>query len=315
MASEAALRDYIYEQLENKGFVSVGYGVTAADLDPLFDQFSEFLDVCDEPGGERFAEALAFTPTDPTAGADYFVSRRRVGQINPHSINPAPATEDKDIAHIGPRSLELATHRLRGNVPSVMRTFLLSCVELQQATLRAIRPIYRALDLEDVMLAPNHLDDQLVTRLLKYLAGTALFKADLHIDRSAFTAANLESEPGLVGTPSHNGIRRPISAEEFEADMAQAAATPIAHRSGELKFFVGAGYNRLPDEIYARNGDLPQLLHGVTNNNPGNERLAIVKFHNPPAGLSGYTIPDQYETGASEIQARLRGEIPESKVA
>ncbi len=307
MPGKDALREYLHEQIPAKGFMSVDYGVTGADLDPLFAQFRDFLDLCYEPGGKQFADAIAFTPTDPTAGGDYYVDRRRIGKINPHSINhDEPSTEDKDVAHIGPRSLERAKNQL-GNLPRVMHDFLSSCVELQQATIKALRPVYDALDLEEIMLAPDSLDNQIVTRLLRYLGAATVYKADLHIDRSAFTAANWESSSGLVGAPSNNGIKTPIEVADFDASLEKTINSPIAHRSGELKLFLGAGYNRLPDNIFERNGQLPQLMHGVLNDNPEAERDAVVTFMHPPAGLSGYRIPKSHETGSAKIRARLLG--------
>ena len=62
MTSAAAEKDYYHDQLRNQGFVSVPLGLSGADINPLFSQFQSFLNLCDEPGGSQFRDALAVTP-------------------------------------------------------------------------------------------------------------------------------------------------------------------------------------------------------------------------------------------------------------
>jgi hypothetical protein len=95
MPSIEAQAEYYKDKLQERGFVSVPFEITGADIDPLFGQFRDFLDLCDEPGGEQFREALADKPDDRSRGGDYFVVRRRLGEVNPHAVNQAPATENQ----------------------------------------------------------------------------------------------------------------------------------------------------------------------------------------------------------------------------
>lgn len=317
MPSNQALKEYSLEKLQQSGFVSVPFSISGADINPLFKQFHDFLELCNQPDGQQFATALAHKPTEHSAGADGFVLRRRVGEINPYSINPAPSTEDKDVAHISPASIMRAENYLgRQGLPAVMRTFLGSCIELHEAAKTSVRPVFRALGFEEALLAPNALDDQHMVRLLRYLGTSAALKADLHFDRSWATLAAWESDPGLVGVPGDNARRHSLGINELEEMAVQALATPIVHRSGSAKLFLGAGYNRAPDTTYNLNGRLPLLLHGVKNEQPDKERNAVVVFIHPPADFPGYSVPGKGETGIDDIRNHvLRRKPPYEDVA
>lgn len=313
MPGQAEIRDYYLDKIHEYGYISVPFSVDGSDIGPLFTQFREFLDICDEPGGKQFSDALAFKSTDPGAGGDYFVNRRRVGSVNPHSHNLGRSTEDKDVAHIGPRSLDLAYERLGGKMPSIMRQFLESCVEIHEAAKKSTAPVFEALGIKEIMFANDRLNDQHVVRLLRYLGTTATHKSNLHFDLSAFTLAVWESSPGLVGTPGNNAQRQSLSVDELDIMAEKANVNPIKHRSGRAKLFAGAGYNRFPDEIYERNGRLPLLLHGVLNEEADKERDAVVVFMHPPAGLiKDYIIPTQDESGIETVRQYMLRRRPPS---
>lgn len=306
MASQSLERQYA-EGLKEQGYAAVPFAINGADIDPLFEEFQDFLNLCEEPGGEKFADAIAYTPRNRQSGGDYFVDRRRIGKVNPHAINQAPSTEDKDVAHIGPTSLALAERRLgRPGVPNLMRQFLGSCIELHSAAKDSARPVLGAVGLEDLFAAAAPVD-QHVVRLIRYLGTVADLQAGLHFDRCVATVAAWESHPGLVGISGQNGQResQPVTVAELDAAEQQALKTPIAHRSGEAKVFLGAGYNRMPQRIHEANGKLPLLLHGVVNERPQEERYAVVVFMHPPAGYPGYLVPDKYETGIEGVRAYL----------
>lgn len=315
MASPEAERAYYTGLIKEHGFASVPFEITGADIDPLFQQFREFLNLCSEPNGQQFRDAIAEKPPEGcrTIGGDYFVTRRIRGEINPRALNQAPSTEDKDVGHIGPRSLVLAESRLRQRVPKIMRQFLNSCVELHEAAKTAVRPAYCALGLENVMFADNPLNDQHVVRLLRYLGTAGALKAGLHFDRSVGTLAAWESHPGLVGTQANNAQRSSLDIVTLDAAAERAFASPIRHRSGHAKLFLGAGYNRLPDSEYDKNGELPLLLHGVLNEQPDEERDAVVVFMHPLAHYPGYIVPGPDETGIDEVRSFIlrRGAVQE----
>lgn len=306
MASIGAQREYYQDQLQERGYVSVAFGISGADIDPLFTQFREFLDLCSQPGGQQFSDALAYKPIDRSAGADGFMLRRRVGEVNPFSINPIPSTEDKDVAHIFPASIVRAEAYLgRFGLPAIMRKFLGSSIELHEAAKSCVRPVFKALGFEEALLAADKLDDQHVVRLLRYLGTSAALKAGLHFDRSWATLAAWESHPGLVGAPGNNAQRKSLDITGLEEMATNALATPIAHRTGSAKLFLGAGYNRAPDDLYKQSGQLPLLLHGVRNEQPREERDAVVVFIHPPAGFPDYVVPGIGETGIEDIRDHI----------
>lgn len=307
MSRQNVLRESYIEELRTNGFIDLA--TNTEGMGPMFEEFRDFLELCDEPDGQRFADALTYTPNDVHNGGDYFVNRRRVGDINPHAINKAPSTEDKDLAHIGPASLLRAESVLgKSGVPKVMRKFLMSCVELHHSNRADVGPVFDALNIKDVMLAPNPEDDMFVYRFLRYLSSDVSHKAGLHVDRSAFTTARKETTPGLIGTPANNAQRSPLSIPELDAVEARANATPINHTPGHVKLFVGAGYNRFSDDVYDRNGELPLLMHGVLNLVPDEERFAQVGFMHPhlrAARAMDCRIPTPDETGIEGIRAYL----------
>lgn len=191
-----------------------------------------------------------------------------------------------------------------------MRKLLNSCTELHEAAKTSVRPVFKVLGFEAALLAPDSLADQHVVRLLRYLGTAAQLKAGLHFDRSWATLAAWESHPGLIGTPGNNAQRRSLDIQELEITAATALEKPITHRSGSAKLFLGAGYNRAPDAFYNLNGELPLLLHGVLNEQPDQERDAVVIFMHPPANLPGYIVPGEGETGLEAVHAHILRHSP-----
>lgn len=308
MASAAASRRYYQEQFVERGYVSVPFDMQGSDIDQVFDQFREVLSLCyDDAPDNRFVEALAYKPPNRSAGGDYWIDKRRKGEINPYSANPAPATEDKDCVHIGPRSYERAHNRLQGNggVPYVMRAFMDTCVELQQEARKSVRPVFKALGLEGTMFAQDPLDEEDVVRTLGYPATSEPTLAELHLDRSAFTLAPRETHPGLAGAPGNNGLRQSLSLEELDTMAERAHVSPIKHTNRQAKLFAGAGYNRLPESVHANTDPLPLLLHKVDNKLLNTWRGAVVIFMHPPAYTPGYIVPSSSETGFADIRARI----------
>ena len=307
MSGQNALKESYIEELRTNGYIDLA--TASDDIDPVFEEFRSFLELCDEPGGQKFADAITYTPDDVHNGGDYFVNRRRVGDINPYAINKAPSTEDKDVAHIGPVSLLRAEAVLgKRGVPAIMRQFLTSCVELHHINRAEVGPVFEVFGIKDIMLAEDPEDDIFVDRFLRYLSSNISHKAGLHLDRSAFTAARKETTPGLVGTPANNAQRIPMSISELDAIEARANATPVHHTPGHIKLFAGAGYNRFSDDVYNINGELPLFMHGVLNLVPDEERFARVGFMHPhlkAARAMNYLIPRASETGIEGIRAYL----------
>lgn len=300
------------------GFVGLPLDISGADIDPLFQQFREFSAIAwpeREEGesaegftarqtfGLELVDAMHYKVPERPDDAEYYMIHRRVGEKT--AFNRMPATENKDVLHIGPRTLSTAQERLGRRMPGVMKNLLEGCVEVHRAVKESVRPVYRELGIENLMLAENPMDDIHMLRVLRYLGTNASHKADLHFDRSVATMAVWESSPGLVGTPGNNSLGRPMTRAELDAMTAQADASPISHVSGEGKFFLGAGYNRLPQEVHDRNGNLPLLAHGVINQDSSEERDALVVFMNPHLGVKDYVVPSKSETSMHHMREIL----------
>lgn len=307
MVTKDILRDNYCEELRVNGYINLP--TNNEDINSVFEEFTDFMSLCDEMDGEVFSNAITFTSDDPHSGGDYFVNQRRVGEINPYAINKTPSTEDKDLAHIGPTSLSRAESILgKTGVPVVMRKFLTTCIELHHINRAEVGPVFDALGIKDIMLADNPKDDIHVQRFLRYLTSSAIHKADLHIDRSAFTTARQETTPGLIGAPGNNAQRTPLTLAEVDDMEARANASPIQHIPKHIKLFAGAGYNRFSDKVYNRNGELPLLMHGVLNLVPDETRFAHVVFMHPhlkAAREMNFKVPTRHETGIKDIRTLL----------
>lgn len=321
MPSESARNHYV-ETAHKQGFVPVRIGVSGTDIDPLFASFREVLhDIYDQPSthGQDLIDGLNVSVPDRPLDSVGFISQRRIGQVNPYERERAPSSDDKDIFHFTPQTVEHFTEymRTRGGINTAMRGLLDQCVELHEAVKSSVRPVLGALGLSDYILSPRGYENKDVhhLRLIRYLATTATesphFKAhdslaQLHLDRSKFTAAVWESSSGLVGAPGNNIYGNPdLTLEEFDEAAQRALQTPIQHSSGQVKLFAGAGYNRLPGEVRRVSGDLDPLLHGVTDDNPGEERDAVVLFMNETSLHTDCSVPTPEETTFELIREQI----------
>ena len=299
-------REHYIERLNENGFVTVKFGLNGADIDPLFAHFNEFVDLCNtDPRGEEFRDAMTLLVRGREEEGDYWLLSERVGVPNPH-IGGDPTTEDKDTAHVGPKSVAQAEATLGRKMPGVMREFLKGCIEVHEATKKAVRPVFDALGVTEPLLAKDGMEDIHVVRVLRYLGTQATHQAEPHFDRSKFTAAVWESHPGLFGAPGNNGISYPVSVAELEEASAQAHNSPITHHSGWAKVFAGAGFNHFQRDVAPEVPRLPLLLHGVTNERPGEERNAIVVFMHQREGVvcaPVYRLGG--ETGFDSVRKRL----------
>jgi len=93
--------------------------------------------------------------------------------------------------------------------------------------------------------------------------------------------------------------------EQLERDL-----KPVEHRDGEAKFFLGAGWNRLPLVFRGwENHDIPLGYHAVKNYGKQIDenlmRWAIVRFCNPHTGFQHYIVPSPPETRPYKRLGRL----------
>jgi hypothetical protein len=322
MPSQEASRDYYVDQIHRNGYVSVDFPVNGADIDPLFASFRSLVtEVWERPNdhSQDIVDAFSIKHWQRPADSAGFIDQRRIDQYNRYDPGRAAATEDKDILHF--TSLT-ASHvyeylRTRGGQPRIVRELIKHCVDLQEAVRPAVQPALEALGVAEHLLAPKGLeiDNIHVLRILHYLAKPLVETrvearrdklSELHFDRSKFTAAVWESGPGLVGAPGNNGYgKRDLLVEELEVYAKRALNSPIKHTSRSLKLFAGAGYNRLPAPSRQVSGNLPLLLHGVTNDFPNEERDAVVLFMNEHVGKHDASVPAVDECRFGNIRASV----------
>ncbi len=320
MSSATAQREHYLEQLHSQGYVPTGHTIATADSRAIFFAFGALTaEVFDKPSplGQAIVEAVSVEHPLRPIDSKGFIEQRRVGDVSKYEIGRDPGTDHKDQFHFTPLTYPHAFEYFkgRGGMPRVLKELLDLCVELRQTVTRTVSPILEVLGLRDTLFAPpgREIDDIHVMRFLHYHSSTPDNSvtsthvqplADLHFDRSKFTAAVLESRPGLVGAPSNNHVGRPdLTVEEFDFKAERAFASRVTDKG--IKLFPGAGYNRLNPDLIDASGRLSPFLHGVVDTDPGVPRLAVVYFMNEFVGAASAGAPQADETGYT----RVRGEI------
>lgn len=300
--------ELVEEKLGEDGYAAINFKLTQQDQDDLFSAFNAVIAESEESSrGHQLIEAITYRVKGREADGDYYLVKRVPGDKHPFHPDRAEGTEHKYTAHIGPQTAPRAAEYFRGskNVPANLSEFLVLCEAVHEATKTATRPIYEALGIDHIMLADDPSDDVHIVRLLRYLnTAKEKPKAALHFDRSVATLAITESMSGLIGVPGNNGFDSALTIEEVELLQARALTSPVDHFLNEAKFFLGAGYNHLRREQPEVLRRIPLFLHGVSNIEPTVERDAVVAFMNPRIGVS-YTVPNETETGLSEIRAAI----------
>jgi hypothetical protein len=315
MSGADSLRETYIEQIHEQGFVSAPDSVVETDIVLVFASFQLLLDeVYDRPTPysknilDAFKNEVPGRPHDSRG----FIEQRRVGVISSNETGRDPATEDKDQLHFTPQTVRSVEAHLahHGGVPKMVRTLLNQCTDVYEAMRKSSVPVFEALGIDDYLLAPEGFEDVHILRLLHHLgrhsdkptASTDL-KAELHFDRSKFTAAKWDSRPGLKGAPGTNGFRNAsLTVEDLDRFATEATAHPITHRPGYTEFFPGAGYKRLPAALRRRSGDLPIFLHYVEDLLPDKPRDAFVFFANEHSGITTCSAPRATETGFGSVR-------------
>lgn len=313
--------------LNYEGYVAIPYELGSDNMAPLFTDFSDLLATIDDlPPDTRqdWYQALHNYVPGREDDSQGFLVRRRIGEANSFEARATKSSDNKEVLHWTPRTWGTAEERFRSRgLPSPMRQVLERCQEVHEAAVRALRPVVRELGLEDMLLAPEgHEEDNVhVVRLIHYLGHRVTKQtlapvefdplAELHFDRSKLTLALWESTPGLVGTPAQNLRGDPaLTLEALEAHADQALCSPIAHRPREAKLFAGAGYNHLPLDVRQASGEIPLLLHGVLDAQPGTPRDAAVVFINQRISAPGISCPTQVETDYRTMCQALTDYVP-----
>lgn len=279
----------VQESVTQHGYAPVPISVSKEDLAGTIGAYLNFLEL---PADVQ--EATVFDLTDRGDG-DFGQFRRLPGENSARGKRP----DNKDVFHFGSMTRQITEARLSGPLPKDLRTFMDQAEAVYWAAQRTKRNALADLGNKGLMGAMvterGTIND--VLRLIAYYPNHgALAKG--HFDRSVSTLAIGESHEGLRMAPAQNGLR--VDANEDYMAGVEVSLQPVEHHSGEAKFFLGSGWNRLPTELRTGNEDLPLAYHDVveTGKRVGEKvmRWAIVMFSNPQLDFTDYTVPSQAET-------------------
>lgn len=294
--SETLAQDSIREQ----GYAPVPIDLSRDDLQEAIDRYTDFLTL-----PENYHDITRFYVTDRGDG-DYGQFTRVAGNTGERGA----VMDNKDIFHFGSLTRQYIEAELDGRIPREMKDFLDTAEEVFWAGQRSKRHALADFDddgsfLVDTLQTKYHtLND--VLRLITYYENDDKL-AKSHFDRGVCTLAIGESHEGLRLATGQNGLVLDAN-EQYLADL-ESRLTPVEHRSGEAKFFLGAGWNRLPQYIKHGHDDLELGWHDVV---PSAKRVgervmrwAVVMFINPYAEFQDYTVPTPAETRPYKQLGRL----------
>lgn len=281
----------VRESMVEKGYSPVGIDLGVSDLQTAIDRYTAFLEI-----DEQYHEATRFYLSERGDG-DYGQYTRVAGSTGERGDVP----DNKDIFHFGSMSRQVIESRISGRMPRDMKLFLDVAEEIYWAGQRSKRTALEALDQRKAGLVGilqserNTLND--VLRFITYYPNEEKL-AKGHYDRSTCTLAIGESHEGLRITTGQNGLT--VNADEaYLADL-ESRLKPVEHRDHEAKFFLGAGWNRLPGQYKAGNEELELGWHDVIPSDKQVDqkvmRWAVVMFINPYMEMKEYTVPTPAET-------------------
>lgn len=252
------------ETLRDKQAVPIGVDIGYCDYEEALLAFQEFMQL-----PEDIVEASRFKLNSKNNSL-FGAFERRVGALSPESRGLVQ--DNKDIFHFGSLTRQVMEYRLGKNLPAEAKWFLSTAEDIYWAGLRSTKEAYDHLDAEKVGLVGIHFDEQATLnhhlRFIAYYPREGDILATPHFDRSVGTVAMAESKPGLW--IEVDGQKQYV--EERKPD--------------EGLFFLGAGWNKLPDRYRYGNYDLKPTMHGVdqidqTGDESGVMRWAIILFSNP----------------------------------
>lgn len=291
---------HVHENLYEKGFVPVGIDLGKSDLQTAVDRYTAFLEL-----DGALHEKTQFYISDRGDG-DYGQYTRIAGSEGERGAVP----DNKDIFHFGSMSRQIIESRMSGDMPLEMKDFLDVAEEIFWAGQRSKRKILDELGSSKTGLIGilqserNTLND--VLRFITYYPNEEKL-AKGHFDRSTCTLAIGESHEGLRIATGQNGLVVNAN-EKYLADL-EARLKPVEHKSGEAKFFLGAGWNRLPKSIKSGYEELELGWHDVIPSEKQVDekvmRWAVVMFINPYTEMREYIVPTPAETRPYKQLGRL----------
>jgi len=289
------------ESLKEKGYAPVAIDLSKADMSSAMESYMNFLEL-----GESYFDATRFYLTDRGDG-DFGQFTRKAGANGARGIVP----DNKDIFHFGASSRQVLEARLHNRLPNALKTFYRDAEELFWTAERAKLNALDELDILHMGVREVMMNERIpindVLRLVAYYPDPNKL-AKGHFDRSVCTLAIGESHEGLRIAPGQNGAV--CNASEEYMEHLDATLRPVEHKSGEAKFMLGAGWNRLDPHTRFGNQEMPLGWHDVVpSQKTVNERVmrwAIVLFANPHLGVDTYSAPTPPETRPHKQFGRLK---------
>lgn len=290
----------LHQNIIETGYAPIPISVTKEDLAATIGSYLGFLELPSD-----YHKITRFELTDRGDG-DFGQFRRVANEDSQRGSRP----DNKDIFHFGSMTRQIVEERVAGALPTELKGFLDQTEELYWSAQRAKHIALRELDAENNgllrALQPERSRINDVLRLIAYYPNEGSL-AKGHFDRSTATLAIGESHPGLRMAPGQNGLR--VNPDANYMTKLENRMTAVDHHSEQAKFFLGAGWNRLPNRLTAENKNLPLAFHDVINNGQrvGEQvmRWAAVMFINPHADFVGYKVPSQAETRPYKQLGRL----------
>lgn len=287
----------IRESMQEKGYAPVGIDLGKSDLQTAMDHYMAFLEL-----DEAFHKKTRFDLSNRGDG-DFGQFTREAGKEGNRGAIP----DNKDIFHFGSMTRQVIEARLSGDMPVEMKDFLEAAETIYWAGQRTKRNALEKLDTFKMglvgIMQPERDTINDVLRFIAYYPNESKL-AQGHFDRSTATLAIGESHEGLRMAPGQNGLVLDAS-EEYMLELDQKL-TPVTYNEREAKFFLGAGWNRIPVNYKP---DLPLAWHDVVASDKTVDekvmRWAIVMFINPHLGFEGYAVPTQPETRPYKQLGRL----------
>ncbi|MEK7472042.1 MAG: hypothetical protein AAB624_02230 [Patescibacteria group bacterium] len=264
------------ETLREKQAVPIGVDIGYCDYEEALRAFQEFMQL-----PETIVEASRFKLREQDKSL-FGAFERRVGSASPEARGLAQ--DNKDIFHFGSLTRQVMEYRLGKNLPAEAKWFLSTAEDIYWAGLRSTKEAFELLDTEKMGLVGIHFDERANLnhhlRFIAYYPREGDILATPHYDRSVGTVAMAESKPGLW-----------IEVDEKKQYVEN-------RKPDEGLFFLGAGWDKLPDRYRHGNYDLRPTMHGVDqidseSDQGGVMRWAIILFSNP---IELDTVPLPEET-------------------
>lgn len=297
----------IHEDLYENGYAPVGIDIGRSDMETAMQKYLAFLEL-----DERYHEATRYFNTDRGDG-DFGQFTRVAGTEGARGT----MTDNKDIFHFGAQTRQVVEARISGTLPHDMKEFLDAAEEIFWAGERSKKRALEELDwLNTGLIGIMSPEIGTINDLLRFIAyypnEGRLAKG--HFDRGVCTLAIGESHEGLRIAKGQNGMA--LDCSQGYMDKLETSLEPVKHVEGEAKFFLGAGWNRLPNEYKFGNHDLPLGYHDVVESDQQVDnnimRWAIVQFCNPMNECYGYAVPTPPETRPYKQLGRLGLLSPDS---